>query len=115
MRHGRLSKLCGVASRHCAGVETGQPLSPDSGLTMPSAGSQVLLADGTPLYGEGLKPSFVPMMRQTASQIDAAGNVWTINNWKPLFDVDAFDKPTGEANPGGDGILIFVGIAAPVR
>jgi hypothetical protein len=47
------------------------------------------------------------MMRQTGSVIDAAGNVWSINNWKPLFDVDA------AGNPGGDGILIFVGVAAP--
>jgi hypothetical protein len=47
------------------------------------------------------------MMRQTSSQVDAAGNVWTLNNWKPDFDVDA------AANPGGDGAIIFVGIAKP--
>jgi hypothetical protein len=40
-------------------------------------------------------------------QIDAAGNVWTINNWKPRFDVDVL------SNPGGDGIVIFVGLATP--
>jgi hypothetical protein len=49
------------------------------------------------------------MMRQTASPIDRAGNVWTINNYKPNFDVDA------TVNPGGDGILIFVGLAPPGR
>jgi hypothetical protein len=80
---------------------------------MPSAGSQVLLADGTPLYSTGGKPSFSPMMRQTASQIDAAGNLWTINNWKPPFDVDAFGAPGKDGNPGGDGILIFLGLAVP--
>lgn len=47
------------------------------------------------------------MMRQTSVKIDAAGNVWTINNWKPRFDVDATE------NPGGDGIIIFVGLAPP--
>ena len=50
---------------------------------MPSAGSEVLLANGNPLYWPDEPPSFSPMMRQTASQIDRAGNVWTINNWKP--------------------------------
>jgi len=42
------------------------------------------------------------MMRQ-------AGNIWTINNWKPNFDNDAL------LNPGGDGIVIFVGLAPPAR
>ncbi len=74
---------------------------------MPSAGSEVLLANGSPLYGPGEPPSFSPMMRQTASVIDRAGNVWTINNWKPNFVVDA------TSNPGGDGIVIFVGLAPP--
>src|SRR5206468_2939644 len=35
------------------------------------------------------------------------GDVWTINNYKPNLDVDA------TVNPGGDGILIFVGLAPP--
>ena len=29
------------------------------------------------------------MMRTTGVNIDAAGNVWTCNNWKPNFDNDA--------------------------
>jgi hypothetical protein len=112
--YGRVSALCGLSTRHCGGAETGDPLTPDTGLTMPSAGSQVLLADGTPLYGKGAKPSFSPMMRQTAQQIDAAGNLWTINNWKPPFDLDAFKSPINdEGNPGGDGIVIFLGLAVP--
>ncbi len=111
--YGRVSALCGLSRRQCGGAATGAPLTPGTGLTMPSAGSQVLLADGTPLYGTGGKPSFSPMMRQTASQIDAAGNLWTINNWKPPFDVDAFGAPGKAGNPGGDGILIFLGLAVP--
>lgn len=107
-RNGRLSKLCGIDRAACPpGVKTGDPISPPTGYTLPSAGSEVLLANGNPLYGAGEAPSFSPMMRQTASQIDRAGNVWTINNWKPDFIVDA------TSNPGGDGIVIFVGLAPP--
>ena len=40
--------------------------------------------------------------------IDQAGNIWSINNWKPDIDIDAIG-----GNPGGDGIIIFVGLAVP--
>lgn len=33
-----------------------------------------------------------------------------MNNWKPDFNVDA---PPNTGNPGGDGIVIFVGLAKP--
>jgi hypothetical protein len=105
---GRLSELCGFNTEACpSDTRMGQPLSPATGYRIPSGGSQVLLHSGDPLYGRGAPPSFAPMMRQTSSQVDAAGNVWTLNNWKPDFDVDA------AANPGGDGAIIFVGIAKP--
>ena len=106
---GRLTKLCGTA-HHCPiGTHVGDPVSPATGFTVPSAGSEVLLHNGDPLYGPGALPSFIPMMRQTGVVIDQAGNIWSINNWKPNFDIDAFINP----NPGGDGIIIFVGLAAP--
>ena len=106
--HGRLSKLCGSERLACPpGKKPGDPISPDTGYPTPSAGSQVLLHNGDPLYGPGAPPSFAPMTRQTSSAIDQAGNVWTINNYKPDFTVDAV------ANPGGDGILIYVGLAPP--
>jgi hypothetical protein len=105
---GRVSKLCGANPGACPpGLKLGDPISPETGYTLPSEGAQVLLPNGDPLYGPGAPPSFVPMMRQTSVQIDAAGNVWTINNWKPRFDVDIL------SNPGGDGIVIFVGLATP--
>jgi hypothetical protein len=85
----------------------GDPISPPTGYTVPSAGSEVLLHNGDPLYGPGAQPSFIPMMRQTSVVIDQAGNIWSINNWKPDFDIDV------ASNPGGDGIIIFVGLAAP--
>ena len=104
---GRLTKLCGH-SDHCRpGMDVGDPISPATGYTVPSAGSEVLLHDGSPLLGPGRPPSYIPMMRQTGVVIDRAGNVWSINNWKPNFDDDAI------ANPGGDGIVIFVGLAPP--
>jgi hypothetical protein len=102
---GRLTKLAGVHPP--PGKITGDPISPPTGYTVPSAGSEVLLHNGDPLYGPGAPPSFAPMMRQTGVVIDRAGNVWSVNNWKPDFDIDvAF-------NPGGDGIVIFVGLAPP--
>jgi hypothetical protein len=106
--HGRLSKLCGSERSACPhGKRTGEAISPETGYPTPSAGSQVLLHNGEPLYGAGAPPSFAPMTRQTSSVIDQAGNIWTINNYKPDFTVDAV------SNPGGDGILIYVGLAPP--
>ncbi|HEY4263563.1 MAG TPA: hypothetical protein VGM98_25595 [Schlesneria sp.] len=105
-----VTKLAGAnAATRPPGKKMGDPISPLSGYTLPSAGSQVLLHDGTPVYGAGGPPSFTPLMRLTNCVIDQAGNLWALNNWKPNFDYDA--KPNG--NPGGDGIVIFVGLAAP--
>jgi len=103
---GRLTKLWGIHAP--PGHNVGEPISPATGYTVPTAGSQVLLHNGDPLYGQGAVPSFIPMMRQTALGIDQAGNIWSINNWKPDFLID-----TVGMNPGGDGIIIFVGLAAP--
>ncbi len=44
--------------------------------------------------------------------LESDKNVWAVNNWKPNFD-DDFDPTIG--NPGGDGIVIFVGLAKPPR
>ena len=103
---GRLTKLGGIKAP--PGHNVGEPISPSTGYTVPTAGEQVLLHNGDPLYGPGSEPSFIPMMRQTAVVIDQAGNIWSINNWKPDFFID-----TVGGNPGGDGIIIFVGLAAP--
>ena len=104
---GRLTKLWGINAP--SGHNVGDPISPPTGYTVPSAGSEVLLHNGEPLYGPPpAPPCFIPMMRQTAVVIDQAGNIWSINNWKPDFDID-----TVGGNPGGDGIIIFVGLAAP--
>ncbi|MGO4294336.1 hypothetical protein [Chitinophaga sp. RAB17] len=91
-------------------------------LTVPTGGAEVMLANGWPLYGTLTKPVIVdgkpsghkvpvkcyqPIMRLTSTNIDGAGNLWCMNNWKPSAVVDVTD------NPGGDGVVIFLGIAEP--
>ncbi|WP_240106862.1 hypothetical protein [Streptomyces sp. MUM 203J] len=44
--------------------------------------------------------------RNTAIQIDPSGNVWLANNWRNI--------PV-QTNPGGREMVVFVGLAAPVR
>jgi DNA-binding beta-propeller fold protein YncE len=46
------------------------------------------------------------LVRNTGVQIDPSGNVWLANNWRtvPL-----------QTNPGGHELVVFVGLAAPVR
>ncbi|HYC58507.1 MAG TPA: hypothetical protein VEK79_02985 [Thermoanaerobaculia bacterium] len=115
---GRLTQLAGANDNtRPKGCRTGDGLTPQTGYTLPSAGEQVLLRDGTPLYGPEGPPCFIPMMRTTGVNIDAAGNVWTCNNWKPDFNTDLFGDPLNgvAANPGGDGMVIFVGLAKPPR
>ncbi|EHL29268.1 Vgb family protein [Legionella drancourtii] len=101
-----VSKLCGVNIAKCPlGLTTGDPISPPTGYTLPSAGSQVLLHNGTPLYGPGGPPAFNPLMRLVQVAFDKAGNAWTSNNWKPRALIDI------TSNPGGDGVVVFVGLA----
>jgi hypothetical protein len=105
---GRLTRLASATVSNPTS-NPGQPLTPSTGYTLPTAGEPVTLANGDPLYGPGTPPCLIPMMRTTGVQVDAAGNVWTCNNWKPNFT----DDYKG-GNPGGDGIVIFVGVATPV-
>jgi hypothetical protein len=104
-----ISQLCGAISANCpAGLNLGDPITPDTGYTLPSAGDEVLLHDGNPLYYPLTIKSHSPLMRLTSVNVDAAGNVWCTNNWKPSWAIDV------TKNPGGDGMVIFVGLAAPV-
>jgi hypothetical protein len=91
------------------GLKTGDPISPQCGYTLPTGGSEVLLPNGQGLYGAGGSKCFNPLMRMTNCVIDQAGNVWAMNNWKPDISVDF------GGNPGGDGIVIFVGLARPPK
>lgn len=104
----RITQLCGAdPATQPPGRKLGDQLSPPTGYTLPSAGEQVLMANGVPLYGPGAAPNFTPLQRLTAVQIDRAGNIWCCNNFKPNIDVDF------TSNPGGDGMVIFVGLARP--
>lgn len=87
-------------------------------MTLPSGGSPVTLANGQPLYGNfPVPPSYEPLMKVTSTNIDAAGNLWAMNNWKPDVQVDVEGDPNPDidlsANPGGDGVVVFLGMATP--
>jgi DNA-binding beta-propeller fold protein YncE len=83
--------------------KTGKAISPDpSGFVVESGGSVVRLPNGRPLYTD----CHIPMMKQTGINVDCAGNVWVCNNWKPYYALDT-------TNPGGDGLIIFLGLAKP--
>jgi hypothetical protein len=100
-----VSVLAGPGSP--SGLPIGTPLSPPTGYTLPSAGEEVLLSDGTPLSQTGFnQPAFTPLMRSVSAVPDRAGNLWVSNNWKPNFITNQLE------NPGGDGMVIFVGLAA---
>jgi len=88
-------------------------------MNLPTGGDEVTLANGFPLYGQivmSSKPKgkgyktpkcYQPLMLLTGSRIDKAGNLWTLNNFKPSFYLDL------KTNPGGDGMVIFIGVATP--
>ena len=104
----RVSVLAGAnAATRPPGLAMGDPITPETGYTVPSAGSEVLFHNGQPLYGPNAPPTFDPMQRTTKTVIDSAGNLWAVNNWKNNFGID------NTINPGGDGVVIFVGLAAP--
>lgn len=110
----RISKLAGADPlTRPPGLNLGDPISPDTGYTVPSAGAEVLLHDGTPLYGWDGPVAYDPLQRLTATGIDRAGNLWALNNFKNKFAIDA--GLVGDGNPGGDGVVIFVGLAAPPK
>lgn len=101
-------QICGTRVQNCPQGSTGTSvLSPSSGFTLPTGGSQVLLADGNPLYFPINIPAHKPLFRLTSVTVDMAGNAWAANNWKPIGSIDL------TSNPGGDGMVVFVGIGNP--
>ena len=79
-------QLCGVKEENCPpGVHTGEPFSLDTGYT-----------------SDALK-------RVTGIQ-DTSGNVWAVNNYEEIGLL-----PPGQENPGGHEIVVFIGLAAPVK
>ena len=83
----RIMQLCGVKEQNCPpGVRTGEPFSLDAGYA-----------------SDALK-------RVTGIQIDPSGNVWVVNNYEEIGLL-----PPGLENPGGHEIVVFIGLAAPVK
>jgi hypothetical protein len=85
-------QLCGARTENCPpGMKTGDQISPPGGYV-----------------GGGLQ-------MQTDLAIDPAGNVWVMNNWQ---DIDSCIGTPSEAlstRCGGQGVVIFYGMAKPVR
>ena len=55
-----------------------------------------------------------PIQRSTYSGVDKIGNIILMNNWKPLifYDVKTLNNENiiEESNPGGDSVIMFLGI-----
>ena len=85
-------ELCGVRTEHCPpGVHTGEQISPPGGYV-----------------GGGLQ-------MQTDLGIDPAGNVWVMNNWQDIDSCIGTPKEALSTRCGGQGVVIFYGMAKPVR
>lgn len=91
----RVMQLCGVKQHNCPpGIHTGDPISP-----IPLS----VDADSGPGYANDA------LKRVTGIQIDPSGNVWAVNNYEEN------GLTTGQSNPGGHEVVVFIGLAAPVK
>jgi hypothetical protein len=85
-------ELCGVRAEHCPpGVHTGEQISPPGGYV-----------------GGGLQ-----MMTDIA--VDPAGNIWAMNNWQDIGSCIGTPPEAISTRCGGQGVVIFYGMAKPVR
>jgi len=92
MPNSPITQLCGARTENCPpGFKTGDQISPPGGYV-----------------GGGLQ-------MQTDLAISPSGDVWVMNNWQ---DIDScFGKPNEALSTrcGGQGVVIFFGMAKPVR
>jgi hypothetical protein len=85
-------ELCGVRMETCPpGMTTGDQISPPGGYV-----------------GGGLQ-------MQTDIAIDPAGNVWVMNNWQDIASCIGKPQEALSTRCGGQGVVIFYGMAKPVR
>jgi hypothetical protein len=86
-------QLCGVRTETCPpGFETGDQISPPGGYV-----------------GGGLQ-------MQTDIAVDPAGNVWAMNNWQDIGTCVSPKPPEAlSTRCGGQGVVVFYGMAKPVR
>ena len=88
-----ITELCGVRRQNCPpGMKTGDEISPPGGYV--GGGLQML----------------------TDIDVDPAGNVWAMNNWQ---NIDSCVNPAPpealSTRCGGQGVVVFYGLAKPVR
>ncbi|MFZ3215305.1 MAG: hypothetical protein WA192_04520 [Candidatus Acidiferrales bacterium] len=88
-----ITLLCGARPRNCPpGTKTGDAISPAGG------------------YIGGLQAAITDVV------IDPAGNVWVANNWEnPGQGLTRVPDPTQSTRFGGNGTVVFFGLAKPVR
>jgi hypothetical protein len=89
---GQIAQLCGVRTENCPpGMKTGDEISPPGGYV-----------------GGGLQ-------MQTDIDIDPAGDVWAMNNWQDVDSCYANPPEALSTRCGGQGVVVFYGMAKPVR
>jgi hypothetical protein len=85
-------ELCGVRTETCPpGFKTGDQIAPPGGYV-----------------GGGLQ-------MQTDIAVDPAGNVWAMNNWQDIGSCIGTPQEALSTRCGGQGVVIFYGMAKPVR
>jgi len=85
-------ELCGVRTEHCPpGIHTGEQISPPGGYV-----------------GGGLQ-----MLVDIA--VDPAGDIWATNNWQDIDSCLGTPKEALSTRCGGQGVVVFYGMAKPVR
>jgi streptogramin lyase len=90
--NGRITELCGARTENCPpGFKTGEPIAP---------------ADG--YVGGGLQ-------MLTGIAIGPAGDVWVINNWQDIDSCFGVPPEPVSTRCGGQGVVVFFGMAKPVR
>jgi len=87
-----VTQLCGARPANCPpGTKTGDPISPPGGYI---GGLQII----------------------TDVAIDPGGNVWVANNWDmPEQGFKEVPEPALSTRFGGNGTVVFFGLAKPVR
>ena len=92
MPNSPIVQLCGVRTENCPpGLKTGDQISPPGGYV-----------------GGGLQ-----MLTDIA--VDPAGNVWAMNNWQDIGSCIGKPQEALSTRCGGQGVVIFFGMAKPVR
>jgi hypothetical protein len=87
-----ITQLCGVRTENCPpGMKTGDQISPPGGY-----------------IGGGLQ-------MQTDLAIGPAGDVWVMNNWQDIDSCFGVPDEALSTRCGGQGVVIFFGMAKPVR